>query len=260
MRAFGPAVLLLATFVTPAVSQTVAQDLAKGDSVEAMHPDSALAYYKAALAIDSTNYAALWRAAEAQSDIGKQIVGEHDYTVHVRDSVYEVARDYAEGAVRADSMGAEGHCMLAIVLGRLSRTKGGKERVQYARIIYDEASRALQLDSTLDKAEHVLGAWHAEVKRLSGITKFFAKTFLGAGFMDRASWDSAVVHLKRAIALNPTDIYHHLELAEVYIDIDQYDDARAQLQEVQRLPVGDVMDPAHKKKAAELLADIKGKS
>lgn len=259
MRRLGPAVLLLATLASPAASQTIAQDLAKGDSVEAMHPDSALRYYKAAIAIDSTDYAALWRAAEAQSDIGKQIVGEHDYTVHVRDSVYEVARDYANAAIQADSLGAEGHSMLAIVLGRLSRTKGGKERVRYARIIYDEASRALQLDSTLDRAEHVLGAWHAEVKRLSGLTKFFAKTFLGAGFMDRASWDSAVVHLKRAIALDSADIYHHLELAEVYIDTDRYDDARAQLHEVQRLPVSDVMDPAHKKRAAELLEQIRDK-
>jgi tetratricopeptide (TPR) repeat protein len=215
--------------------------------------------YVAALAIDSNNYHALWRASKADVDIAKQILQDNSYSNGVRDSVYEVAREYAERAIRADSMGAEGHYVLALALGRLSRTKGGKDRVRYARIIYDEASRALQLDSTLDGAEHILGAWHAEVKRLSGITKFFAKTFLGAGFMDRASWDSAVVHLKRAIALKPGYVFHHLELAEVYIDTQQYADARTQLYAVDSLPVTDVLDPVYKERADSLLAEIKDK-
>ncbi len=249
----------LAVTPAPAAAQTITADLAKGDSVEELYPDSAYKFYVAALAIDSNNYHALWRTSKADVDIAKQILQNNDYSNGVRDSVYEVAREYAERAIRADSMGAEGHYVLALALGRLSRTKGGKDRVRYARIIYDEASRALQLDSTLDGAEHILGAWHAEIKRLSGITKFFAKTFLGAGFMDRASWDSAVVHMKRAIALRPGYVYHHLDYAEMLIDLQRYPEAREQLKEVDSLPVTDVLDPVYKERADSLLAEIKDK-
>lgn len=249
----------LAATPAPAVGQTISEDLARGDSVEELYPDSAYKFYVAALAIDSNNYHALWRVSKADADIAKQILQDNDYSNGVRDSVYEVAREYAERAIRADSMGAEGHYVLALALGRLSRTKGGKDRVRYARIIYDEATRALQLDSTIDGAEHILGAWHAEIKRLSGIAKFFAKTFLGADFMDRASWDSAVVHLKRSIALKPGYVFHHLELAEVYIDTHQYADARTQLRAVDSLPVTDVLDPVYKERADSLLAEIKDK-
>jgi FimV-like protein len=145
------------------------------------------------------------------------------------------------------------------VLGRLSRTKGGKERVRFGKEIYDEAALALKLDPQHDGAEHVLGAWHAEVKRLSGITKFFAKTFLGGGYMGIASWDSAVVHLEAAVRIKPVHIFHRLELAEVYIDIEDYPKARDQLDEVTVLPISDVGDPRHKETAARLLEEIREK-
>ena len=50
----------------------------------------------------------------------------------------------------------------------------------------DEATRAVQIDSNYDMAHHVLGAWNAEVKRLSGFQRFFAKALFGGGFMDTA--------------------------------------------------------------------------
>src|SRR5437762_9134150 len=49
------------------------------------------------------------------------------------------------------------------------------------------------------------------VKRLSGFTRFFAKTLFGAGFMSRANWPDAVKNLERAVALNPRNIYHRSE-------------------------------------------------
>lgn len=234
--------------------------LARGDSFDvALRPMEALDQYKAALALAPDSYDALWRAARSQVDVAKTIKGDHPYTRGVRDSVYSVAQSYAERAIAADSMGADGHFALALVLGQLSRTRSGKERVTFARQIYDQSARALALDPEHDGAEHILGAWHAEIKRLSGITKFFARTFLGAGFMDRAAWDSAVVHLERSVAIRPDYIHHHLELAEVYVDLERYADARHQLELIPSLPDGDVLDPDYRAAAATLLARIRNK-
>jgi tetratricopeptide (TPR) repeat protein len=239
------------------VAQNPVNHLALGDSAGLMHPDVQLRHYQAALAADSLSYEANWKAARAIADVAKQIQGNADSLKHRRDSLYSVGRGYAERAVRADSTRADGHYVLSMVLGRLSRTKGSKERVRYAKIIYDEATRAVQIDSNHDNAHHVLGAWNAEVKRLSGIQRFFAKALFGGGFMDKANWDDAVKHLETAVRIAPNHIYHRLELAEVYTDLGRYSKAREQLQVIATLREVDVLDGQYKKDAAALLADIK---
>ncbi len=197
---------------------TVAEHIALGDSAHAaLAPQQALGHYRAALARDSTNYAALWKAGREAVDIAKQIEGKDDSSKQVRDSLYVLARAYGEAAVRANPNGADGHFTVGQALGRLSRTKGGKERVRFAKLIYDEGMKALELDSTHDGANHLIGAWHAEVKRLSGFQKFFAKTLFGGGFLDKGNWEDAQRYLARAVALKPQNIFHRLELAETMI-------------------------------------------
>jgi tetratricopeptide (TPR) repeat protein len=245
------------SIVLALVAQNPVNHIALGDSAGLMHPDVQLRHYQAALAVDSMSYEANWKAARAIADVAKQIQGNADSLKRRRDSLYSVGRGYAERALRADSTRADGHYALSMVLGRLSRTKGSKERVRYAKIIWDEATRAVQIDSNYDNAHHVLGAWNAEVKRLSGIQRFFAKALFGGGFMDKANWDDAVRHLERAVAIAPNHIYHRLELAEVYTDLGRYSKARVQLQAIATLSEVDVLDGQYKKDAAALLADIK---
>jgi len=239
----------------PASAQTITEHIATGDSLyDALQPDAAAEQYRAAVFMNVGNYEALWKLARAQMDVAKQLLG--DENEEERDRLYNDAWIYAAEAMRVDSLDAEGHFMLASVMGRLSRTKGGKERVRFGKEIYDEAATALELDPQHDGAHHVIGAWHAEVKRLSGITKFFAKTFLGGGYMGIASWDSAAVHLEKSVEIKPDHIFHRLELAEVYLDLDQHAAAREQLAQISVLPVSDVMDPIHKETAARLLDEL----
>ncbi|HXV86052.1 MAG TPA: hypothetical protein VD793_05100, partial [Gemmatimonadales bacterium] len=227
--------------------------IARGDSLaDAWDHLAALAHYRQAAAAGS--YAASWKAAGAAIDVAKQL-GEDQRAL--RDSLYAAARTYAEAAVAADSLGADGHFMLAQALGRLSLTRGGKDRLRDGRRIYAEAARALELDPLHDGAHHVLGAWHAEVKRLSGLTRTLAKLFLGGGFLGRAHWDSAVVHLERAVELRPTYVFHRLELAQVYLDRNRRADARAQLERLLALPATDVRDRVYKEEAARLLEGLK---
>jgi predicted Zn-dependent protease len=265
----------LAFFVAPLSAQTpIAQHVALGDSARAaLHSEDALRHYQAAAELiqrevgpqlqqlagvhtANPQYSeALWKAAREIADVAKQLLG--DSLKQRRDSLYSLGRTWAEQSIRFDSASADAHFSLALVLGRLSRTRGGKERVRFAKIIYDEAARAVQLDPRHDGAYHILGIWNAEVKRLSGFTRFFAKTLFGAGFMDRATWDSAVANMERAVSLNPQHVYHRLELAGVYVDVGQPAKAMEQLETIEHLPVGDPMDPYYKRVAAEALAELK---
>jgi tetratricopeptide (TPR) repeat protein len=256
-------VLLLVSLATSGglhaqAEPTATEHIALGDSAHAARaPARALAHYRAALAHDSSSYEALWKAGRELVDLAKQIEGKDDSSKHLRDSLYTAARVYGEAAVRVNPGGADGHFTIGQALGRLSRTKGGKERVRFAKIIYDEGMQAIALDSTHDGAYHLVGAWHAEVKRLSGFQKFFAKALFGGGFLDKGNWEDAQRYLERAVALKPRNIFHRLDLAEVYVDLGKYSKAREQLTAIATLPIADVLDHEYQKEAAQLLADIK---
>jgi tetratricopeptide (TPR) repeat protein len=259
------AYLLLACLGPPALLRaqahpTLAEHLALGDSAHAaLAPQQALGHYRAALALDSLNYAALWKAGRELVDIAKQIGDTAgDASKRARDSLYALARAFGEAAERANPNGADAHFTVGQALGRLSRTKGGKERVRFAKIIYDEGMKAIELDSTHDGAYHLIGAWHAEVERLSGFQKFFAKTLFGGGFLDKGNWADAERYLARAIALKPASIFHRLELGEVYVDLQKYAKARELLTSIDTLPVADVLDRQYKKEAKNVLEDIRG--
>jgi tetratricopeptide (TPR) repeat protein len=261
MRNFIAALLVcLASRPLTAQDSPIAAAIRIGDSLEvALHPEAALVHFRAALALDPADYEALWKASRALVNVAKQIDSDDDAAKKRRDSMYVEARTLAEAAVSANPKGSQGHSMVAQALGRLSRTRGGKERVRFAKTIYDEAMAAVELDSTNDPAYHVLGAWNAEIKRLSGMTRFFAKTLFGASFMDKANWNDAQRYLIRAVAIRPENIYHHLELAQVYVDVKKYGAAREQLTIIHGLPIGDVLDHKYKSDAETLLNDIKDK-
>ena len=259
MRSTGPLALLALLALAPGLrAQTAADEIRLGIEAKRLRdPATALAHFEAAIRSDSQNYEANWRAAEALLDLGKQT--PDSVPSPERDSLYARAERRARVAVAADSMGPDGHYVLAAAIGRASLTKSKKERVRRAAEIRAEALRALALDPRHDKADHVLGRWNAEIMRLSGLTRFFAKTFLGGKIFNAASWDSAVVYMDRAVAIDSESIYHHLDLAEILVDRKRYREARVHLNLIATLPVQDVMDPVYQARAAALLQEIEGK-
>src|SRR5207247_9834545 len=102
------------------------------------------------------------------------------------------------------------------------------------------------------------GACHAEVKRLSGFQKVFAMTLFDGGFLDKGNWEDAQRYLARAVALKPQNIFHRLELAEVYVDLGKYSKAREQFTAIDPLPIADVLDHEYKQEAKQTLPDTKG--
>jgi tetratricopeptide (TPR) repeat protein len=156
-------------------------------------------------------------------------------------------------------MGADGHFAVAAAGGLASLTKGRKERIRRARVVRDEARKALELDPRHDGAYHILGRWNAEIMRLSGFSRFFARSFLGAGIFKQASWEEAIADLQHAVQLDPGRIYHRLELAEVYADRKQWDDARGELARLEALPDREILDSLYRARAAELARRIADK-
>jgi regulator of microtubule dynamics protein 3 len=240
-------------------AQSVADHVAMGAAAIDTHDlRTGLAHFEAALALDSTDYAANWRAAIALLDQGEQIPDSIESAE--RDSLYSRAETLARRAVAADSNGSEGHFAVAAAVGRASLTMGKKERIRSAKVIRDEALRTIELDPDHDGAYHVLGRWNAEIMRLSGISRFFAKSFLGAGVFRQASWEAAISNMQRAVELDPARIYHRLELARIYADRKRYQEARDQLAQIEALPDRELLDPVYRERAAALAKRIADKT
>ncbi|HEU5184599.1 MAG TPA: hypothetical protein VFU01_08520 [Gemmatimonadaceae bacterium] len=251
MRRFVVA-LATALVVSPLAAQGNGH-LAAGDSAyTALQPAAALAHYEAAIARDSTDYEALWKASRSLADLA-----EYEGDKVKRAEMYRRAEDLARRAVTVKSNDAEAHFHLARALGRVALSHGPKDRVKYGKAVREEAIEALRLDPDHPGALHVMGMWHAEVRRLPRIARFFARSFLGGQILSSAEWSEAVRLLSRAVEVDPHRLAHHLDLARIYRDIDQRDQARVHYQHVIDGQPTDYNDAHYKREAAEEIARLK---
>jgi tetratricopeptide (TPR) repeat protein len=255
MRSIRAVAVLVAVAAAPVLAQDIAGRIAAGDAARCRrNAEEALVQYHAALALDSMHYETLWRASQGYVDLGKALTSS---MAARRDSLYAEGLALAQRAVRVNAYGADGHFMVAVATGRVALTKGASERVRFAGLVREEALRAIELDPKHDGAMHVMGRWNAEIQRLPGITKFFARTFMGAAIFNQASWDNAMNYFNQAVQIAPNNIYHQLDFAEALNDAGRRSEAIPHLQQVAVLPLGcDPSDPAYKQQAAALLARI----
>jgi len=232
MRPAGLLALLAVLAAAPVAAQTEAADIARGDAARAaLDPPAALAAYKAAIAADSMNGTAYWKAALTLIDMGK--LTPDSVPSPERDSLYDRAEVLAQRAVILEPKSADAYFVLANAIGRAALTKSRKERVKRAVEIQQDA--------------------------LTSVERFFAKSFMGGSAFSQASWDNAQKYLQRAVSLNPTWIYHRLDLGLVYVDVGKYAEAREQFEMIATLPIRDVGDPMYKRDAAATLARIADK-
>ena len=248
-RRVAGALALVAFAVVPAslAGQSAAEHVSLGDKDQlAMKAPGALHHYEEALKADPRYYEALWKATRAAVDVGEYNVDEKE-----RERLYASAEQYARRAVEADSTDAQGHAQLARALGRKALSLGKKEQVKYAGDVRTEALKALRINPKDPAALHVMGKWNYEVLRLSGITRFMAKTFLGGKVFDSASWDDAQRYMEESVQVDPTRLVHHLDLARVYAARDNKVKAREQYEQVIKGPVTDYNDRKYQAEAAD---------
>lgn len=234
--------------------QSPAEHIVLGDaSHAAFNPTAALAHYEAAIAADSTNGEALGKASRSAVDAGEQATDAAQRT-----RLFRTGEQYARRAVTASPNDPEAHFHLARALGRTALTLGVRDRVRYAKDIRAEALRALELDADHPGALHVLGVWNAEIMRLNGFERFFARNLLGGGVFGTASWKDAVTYMERAVAVDPDRLSHHLDLGRIYADIGDTAKARAQFEFVVRGRRSDVNDPQYQVEAKAALQKLPG--
>ena len=250
MKPFVVSLILILTFLKPA-AQDIDAMLKEADRLEAV-PDekAALAKFKEVLKIKPNHVHTLSKSSELCSRIGQR-----QTNTSVRDEYYNAARIYAETALRIDSTSSEANTSMAIMLGRSTLTKSGKEKVVSAKDLKKYVEAAIKSNPSNFLAWHVLGRWHYEISNLNMIERAAVKILYG-GFPP-SSLKESIAAFERSKALTSGFILNYLELAKAYHRNNQNDKAIALLNEMMRIPNHTEDDPAIKDTGKKLLNEWK---
>ena len=233
-------------------AQSVAAHVAAGDSAyAALHAPDALQHYLAALAVDSSNGNALWRAARTESELA-----EYDSIPAHAAELRADAERHARAAVRTMPKNAWTHFVLAVALGRTALTVQTLERLPYATEIHSEVGVCLALAPKHAGCLHVAALWAAEYMRLGSFTRDMANTMSGGTLFATATWEEAERDLREAIRIEPKRAIHHLDLGRILADQGKADSARVELQATIDAPIREYNDPRYGADAKAALAKL----
>ena len=166
----------------------------------------------------------------------------------------ERALAFSRRAVALDPKNAENVLSLAVCYGKLAVYGSTRQKVEYSRLVHEDAERALALNPRYAWTHHVLGRWHYEVSDLGATSRFFVKLFYGG--LPAASTAEAVRCLQRAVELEPSQLQHRLELGFAFLANRQPEKAREAFEAGLAMPSREKHDEPAKERARAALAKI----
>lgn len=233
------------------VVQATAQDMTamvkEADRLEAIPNEmAALNKFKEIAKLQPTHVYALSKCSELCSRIGSR-----ETNPAKRDEWYKVAHAYATLALRADPQNDQANVAMAMVLGKSTLTKSGKEKLKNARVIKKHLDIALKTNPQNYLAWHILGRWNYELSNVSTIEKAGAKLFYGG--VPEGTRKNAIMYMEKARSIQPSFILNYLSLATVYHKDGQTTKALGLLKAMQSIPIKTEDDARHKQDALELM-------
>lgn len=235
-------------------TSTVSGLIRQGDdySEKQFNNEKALKAFQEAFAHAPNSYDILWRLSRTYVDIGEHQPAKTDAEKQEQLKTYEKALDFAEKAVLSNPNGSMGYTRRAIARGRIALFRGIWESIDMVKQTRTDCEKAIALDPNSAPAHYVLGRTHAKVCEKPRIVRWP----LGLGW---ANMDESIANYEKAIALRPDFIMYRLDCARAYVEMDEYEKARAHLSAIPTLPKKDEDDDRFRTEAAQLMEQIKGK-
>lgn len=224
----------------------------QADSLYELHEEkAALQVYNRILEQSPDHYRALWRNSFLHSRIGNRQEGSSEQREY-----FNKARTLAERALEVDSTDAESNFVMAVAMGRMALISGARDRVAASREIRKYAQKALEYDPNHAGALHVLGRWHFKVANLSFVERLAANTLFG-GIPGPASNERAAELIEKAISIDGDVLLYYYDLATVYEEMGQDEQAISTCQEALDKPSQFFDDEMNKQKCRDLIEDIR---
>lgn len=207
------------------------------------------------LELDANNFEALAKSARGHIDLGDLIPDSDPNAKEKKLKEYRTAEEYARKAVKIDPQNTWGHFYVAASLGKIASQSPISKQIDLAGEIRVEVEKAIEADPQNGFAYHIYGVWHRRMAEVGNTNRMLASAFLWRS-IPKGDLNTSVDYLKKAIAINPTVISHHLEIAKTYVDLGRYDLARTSLKSSLAQPIQFSDDAKHKREAEKLLAEI----
>jgi len=180
---------------------------------------SALELYQKAYDLAPHEFEALVRMARVHNDIGRSMLWRNDSA----EVWYRRAVGFADILLEKYPEKAESQFWIAITRGSLVPFLSVREKLDVGKFVVEHARKAIEIDSTFVPAYVVLGILYREAAKLKWYERVIANVVLG-GSLPGTIEDSEQV-LKRALELNPRDIFAHFELGQTYNFLEEHERA-----------------------------------
>jgi hypothetical protein len=195
--------------------------------------------WAAALEQNPRDFDAAWKLARVAYWLGGH-APEKDRRSHLERGIQSARR-----AIALEPQRPEGHFWLAANMGTLAESFGLRNGLRYRGPVKQELETVLKIDPGYMKgsADRVLGRWYFRVPKLFG-----------------GSNKRAEDHLRASLKYDEQSTISRFFLAEVLLDENRRDEARAELQKVIEAPLSDEWAPEdeeYKAKARALLARLR---
>jgi tetratricopeptide (TPR) repeat protein len=175
--------------------------------------------YDFVLKSNPNSYEALWRLTRfyvLRGMAAKKIKGKKKN--------WETAEAYGRQAIEMNPDSVEGHLYLAIAVGKQALYSSPSKKVKAVWEVKREAERAIELDSTKQRAYLTLGAWHRNVSTASSLEKHLAKIFFGE--LPQGSLEESLRLLLKSVELGGNNVRNYYELALTYEAMKNYEAAK----------------------------------
>ncbi len=176
----------------------------------------AAAWWEERLRSDPASFESAWKLARITYWLGGHVAPDLQRTE------YERGVEAGRRAIAIHPQRPEGHFWTAANMGALAESFGLRAGLRYRGAIRDALETVLKLDPAFleGSADRALGRWYDRVPGLFG-----------------GSNTKAVEHLRRSLTYNPDSTISNFFLADVLLDMNRRDEARAALQKVLDVPL-----------------------
>lgn len=244
----GAICLLLASSIL--IARSADDAIAAGLAAEAAFDSAqALEHFQAAAKERPDDPFILQKIARQYSDLSTDATEVEDQKRYA-----ELALENSLRAHQLAPDNAVNSLSVAISYGKLGLYSSVSNKVKYARLSEEFTELAVLQDPDYAWAWHVLGRWNYEVAELGATKRFLVSMFFGG--LPQASTQRAVEFLQKAVALDPENPAHHVELGFALLADGQPDQARRAWQRGLELPPQEKHDPIAQARARAALAKL----
>jgi tetratricopeptide (TPR) repeat protein len=252
-RTLIPLLALLGTTTLAATPGKVVspQLLEKADRLDdSDHFAEALTILKDAEKSDPSNPEILFRISRVESDLIDDLKDESKKKAYAHESV-----TYAKKAIELAPNNSDAHLAASIAYGKLTDYVDNRTKMEYSRVLKNEAEKAVELDPKSDYGYLILARWNFEMTQLNPILKGIAQMLYGE--VPPASQEKALEYFQKAIAIAPNRIIHHFYYGQALAKLGRKDEAKAQYEKVLALPATDKEDRGYQRDASTALKALR---